>query len=270
MSNEKAKKKTTKKETKSTKKTTGKKSAAKKPVVENVVSEGSLLYVDYTIKTKRDGKVFDCTMEDVAREEGMYKEDERYEPMLVGIGWNWLLAAVEEELIGMRVGESKTVEVPPEKGSGLRDPSKIKLFAKIKLAKHGVRAIKGEEVKIGHERGVITQVLGRRVRVDFNSPLAGKTLVFDITARELITDPEKKVLAVIKRRIPAVPVDQFGVSIKGKTVTIEFPQASRYIEGIQYAEIGVASDALKVIEKAKKIKFVVTYERPEPPKEAGN
>jgi len=32
----------------------------------------------------------------------------------------------------------------------------------------------------------------------------------------------------------------------------------------------VASDALKVIEKAKKVKFVVTYERPEPPKEAGN
>jgi len=265
VSSEKVKKKTTEKKAKTTKK-----SAAKKTVVENVVGEGSLLYVDYIIKTKRDGRVFDCTMEDVARKEGIYKEDERYEPMLVGIGWNWLLAAVEEELIGMKVGKSKTVEVPPEKGSGPRDPSKIKLFAKTKLAKHGVRPIKGEDVKIGHERGVITQVLGRRVRVDFNSPLAGKTLVFDVTVRELIVDPQEKVLAVIKRRIPAVPMDQFGVSIKGKTITIEFPQASRYIEGIQYAEIGVASDALKVIGKAKEVKFIVTYERPEPPQKAEN
>ena len=270
MSSEKTEKNTAKKEAKPTKATASKKSAAKKTMAENVVGKDSLLYVDYIIKTKRDGKVFDCTMEDVARKEGIYKEDDRYEPMLVGIGWNWLLAAVEEELIGMKVGESKTIDVPPEKGSGPRDPSKIKLFAKTKLAKHGVRPIKGEEVKIGHERGVITQVLGRRVRVDFNSPLAGKTLVFDVTAKELITVPEEKVLAVIRRRIPAVPVDQFGVSIKGKTVTIEFPQASRYIEGIQYAEIGVASDVLKVIEKAKKVNFLVTYERPEPPKEAEN
>jgi len=253
MSSEKAKKKATEKKAKPTKATASKKRVAKKTIAENVVGKGSLLYVDYIIKTKRDGKVFDCTMEDVARKEGIYKEDDRYEPMLVGIGWNWLLAAVEEELIGMKVGESKTIDVPPEKGSGPRDPSKIKLFAKTKLAKHGVRPIKGEEVKIGHERGVISQVLGRRVRVDFNSPLAGKTLVFDVTAKELITVP-----------------DQFGVSIKGKTVTIEFPQASRYIEGIQYAEIGVASDVLKVIEKAKKVNFLVTYERPEPPKEAKN
>ena len=66
MSSEKAKKKTTEKNTKSTNKTT-----SKKTVAENVVGKGSLLYVDYIIKTKRDGKVFDCTMEDVARKEGI-------------------------------------------------------------------------------------------------------------------------------------------------------------------------------------------------------
>lgn len=130
MSSEKAKKNTTEKKTKSMKKTAGKKSTAKKTVAEDVVGEGSLLYVDYTIKTKRDGTVFDCTMEDVARKEGIYKEDERYEPMLVGIGWNWLLAAVEEELIGMKVGKSKTVEVPPEKGSGPRTQAKSNCLPK--------------------------------------------------------------------------------------------------------------------------------------------
>ena len=239
---------------------------SKKKDSDDTIKQGTLLYVDYVGRTKEDGKIFDLTIEELAKEEGLYKEDGTYEPMLVCIGWNWLLAALEEELVGMKVGDTKTIEVPPEKGAGPRDPKKIKLIAKTKLAKHGTRPVKGEEIKFGNERGIITQVLGRRVRVDFNSPLAGKTLVFDVTVREIISDPEEKLLAVIKRRIPALPKDQYSVSIEKKVITIELPKESRYLQDIQYAEIGIASDALKVIEDAEKVKMVVTYERPEPPK----
>lgn len=243
-----------------------KKSKSKKKGSKDIIEEGTLVYVDYVGRTKEDGVIFDLTVEEVAKEEGLYKEDGVYEPILVCIGWNWLLAALEEELVGMKVGEEKTIEVPPEKGAGPRDPKKIKLIAKTKLAKQGTRPIKGEEIKFGNERGVITQVLGRRVRVDFNSPLAGKTLVFDVTVREIVHEPEEKLLAVIKRRIPALPKDQYSVSIDKKVITINLPKESRYLQDIQYAEIGIAADALKVIENAEQVKMVVTYDRPEPPK----
>ena len=239
---------------------------SKKKESKDTVEQGTLLYVDYVGRTKEDGVIFDLTIEEVAKEEGLYKEDGTYEPMLVCIGWNWLLTALEEELVGMKVGETKTIEVPPEKGAGPRDPKKIKLIAKTKLAKHGTRPVKGEEIKFGNERGVITQVLGRRVRVDFNSPLAGKTLVFDVTVREIVSGREEKLLAVIKRRIPALPKDQYSVSIDKKVITIELPKESRYLQDIQYAEIGIAADALKVIDDAEQVKMVVTYERPEPSK----
>jgi FKBP-type peptidyl-prolyl cis-trans isomerase 2 len=238
---------------------------SKKKSSKEIIEAGTLAYVDYVGRTKDDGTIFDLTIEDVAKEEGLYKEDGTYEPLLVCIGWNWLLAAVEDELVGMKVGESKTVEVPPEKGAGPKDPKKIKLIAKTKLAKQGVRPIKGEEIKFGNERGIITQVLGRRVRVDFNSPLAGKTLVFDVTVREIISEQKEKILAVIKRRVPALPKDQYSVSLEKKIITIELPKESRYLQDIQYAEIGIAADALKVIEDAEKVKMIVTYERPEPP-----
>jgi FKBP-type peptidyl-prolyl cis-trans isomerase 2 len=239
---------------------------SKKKDSKDIVEEGTLAYVDYVGKTKEDGMIFDLTIEEVAKAEGLYKEDGTYEPMLVCIGWNWLLAALEEELVGMKVGDTKTVEVPPDKGAGPRDPKKVKLIAKTKLAKQGARPIKGEEIRFGNERGIITQVLGRRVRVDFNSPLAGKTLVFDVTVREIVSGPEEKLLAVIKRRIPALPKDQYSVSIDKKIITIELPKESRYLQDIQYAEIGVAADALKVIEDAEEVRMVVRYERPEPPK----
>ncbi|MFX1369261.1 MAG: FKBP-type peptidyl-prolyl cis-trans isomerase [Promethearchaeota archaeon] len=274
MSGEKAKKKatkkpakkTTKKSTKdSTKKTSAKK--ATKSKVEAVVKEGSLVYVDYVGKTRADGKVFDLTLEDVAKKEGLFREDDRYEPILVAVGSNWLLEAIEEELVGMKVEETKTIDVPPERGAGKRDPSLVKMIAKAKLEKQGVRIAIGEKITFGREQGVITQVLGRTARVDFNPPMAGKTLRFDVTVKGIVSEPDEKVFAVLRRRIPAIPKEKYGVSIKGKTVTVDFPMESRYIEGIQYAEIGVAMDTLKVIPDSEKVKIVVTYERPEKPAE---
>ena len=88
-----------------------------------------------------------------------------------------------------------------------------------------------------------------------------------VTVKEIISDPVEKLLAVVKRRIPAIPIEQFNASITGKTVTIELPKESRYIENIQYGEIGIAADALKVVEKAKEVKLITTWPRPEEPKE---
>lgn len=255
------------------KKTPAKKDAAKKPAkkttkkaakAETVVGEKSLVYIDYSATTKHDGIVFDTTMSEVAKDSGIFKENDRYEPMLVAIGWNWLLGALEEELVGMKVGDSKTVEVPPEKGAGERDPSKVKMIAKTKLAKHKTQPIKGEQITFGNERGVITAVLGRKVRIDFNSPLAGRTLVFDVTLRSIVSDPSEKLCAIVKRRVPGIPEENFKFSVAKKIVTIEMPKETRYVQDIQYAEIGIAADALKVFDDAKEVKLVVTFDRPKP------
>jgi peptidylprolyl isomerase len=262
-------KKTTKKPAKkaaSAKKTTKTTTAAKKTTaaeVETVVGDKSMVYLDFIAKTKDDGIAYDTTLLEVAKEEGLFRENDRYEPALVVIGWNWLLSAVEEELVGMKVGESKTVEVPPEKGAGLRDPNKIKLIAKVKLAKRGARGYRGEEIKFGNERGIVTADLGRRVRVDFNSPFAGKTLIYDVTIKEIVSDKIEKLKAVLKRRIPGIPEDRYSITMSKKTVTVELPQETRYIENIQYGEIGIAADILKAAEDVDEVKIVTTFKRPE-------
>jgi peptidylprolyl isomerase/FKBP-type peptidyl-prolyl cis-trans isomerase SlyD len=232
----------------------------------NVVSDGNLIYIDYVARTKEDGKIFDLTLEEVAKKEGLFKENDRYEPMLVAMGWKWLLPALEEQLVGMKIGESKTVEIPPEKGAGIRDPKMLKLIPRAKILRLGVRPIKGEQVKLesdqGKITGTITADLGRQLRVDFNPPLAGKTLVFDATVKEIVRDPLQKILAVIKRRVPSLPTDKYVVSPSKDIITIETPKETRYLEGFQYAEIGVAADVLKLNPDVKQVKFIVTYERP--------
>ena len=261
-----AAKKTTKKTTakKTTKKAPAKKGAAK---VESVVKDKSMVYLDFTASTKGDDIIFDTTHLEVAKEEGLFKENDRYEPALVVVGWNWLLAAVEEELVGLKIGESKTIEVPPEKGAGVRDPTKIKKIAKVKLAKHGARGYKGEEIKFGNERCIVTTDLGRTVRVDFNSPFAGKTLVYDVIIREIVSDKTERLKAVLRRRIPGIPEDRYDVTMKKKVVTVELPQETRYIENIQYGEIGIAADILKADDAIEEVRIVTSFKRPEPPKE---
>lgn len=237
------------------------------PKAETVVKEKSMVYLDFTASTKGDSIIFDTTHLEVAKEEGLFRDNDRYEPALVVVGWNWLLAAVEEQLVGMKVGDSKTVEVPPERGAGVRDPTKIKKIAKVKLAKHGARGYKGEEIKFGNERGVVTADLGRTARIDFNSPFAGKTLVYDVIIREIISDKTEKLKAVLRRRIPGIPEERYDVTVKKKVATIELPQETRYIENIQYGEIGIAADILKTDDNIEEVKIVTTFKRPEPTKE---
>lgn len=227
-----------------------------------MVSDGSLVYVDYIAKTKDDGRIFDLTIEEVAKKEGLFKENDRYEPMLVAVGWKWLLPALEEQLVGMRVGESKAVEIPPEKAAGIRDPRKVKLVPRAKVVKQGVRPMKGEQVRLGNEQGIITADLGRQMRVDFNPPLAGRTLLFDVTMKKILHEQGERILAIVKRRIPAFPTDKYTVLADKEVITIEIPKETRYIEGVQYAEIGIAADVLKLNKDLKQVKFIVIYDRP--------
>ena len=59
------------------KKITAKKTTKK---VETVVGEKSLLYVDYTGRTKGDDFYFDTTVEEVAKDKEIHKENKRYNP----------------------------------------------------------------------------------------------------------------------------------------------------------------------------------------------
>jgi hypothetical protein len=52
-----------------------------------------------------------------------------------------------------------------------------------------------------------------------------------------------------------------------KIVTVELPQETRYIENIQYGEIGIAADMLKADDALQEVRIVTSFKRPEPTKE---
>ncbi len=223
-------------------------------------AKGDFILIDFVARVKETGEIFDLTIEEVAKKENIYREDEIYEPMLVVFGEGWILDGLEEELMKMNPGEQKTIELPPEKAFGPRDPSKVKIIPARELTRRGITPRPGARIELDGRPAVIRSVGGGRVVVDFNHPLAGKTLVYNVKIVRKLESSKEKILALIHRRIPRVPVEKFDVRIRSGVVTIEVPEEAYFIEGLQYAKRGIARDIEKFFPEIRSVRFVEKYE----------
>jgi FKBP-type peptidyl-prolyl cis-trans isomerase 2 len=223
------------------------------------VAKGDFVLVDYTTTVKETGEVFDTTSEDEAKKTGAYREGAAYEPMLVVVGEGWVLKGLDDALVGLEVGKEATIEVPPSQGFGERDPSKIRLIPVSRF--RGARLYPGAQVDIDGRPAVVRSVGAGRVQVDFNPPLAGKTLVYRLVVRSILSDPLEKVKALVHRRVPKTSIERFKVSVSGSEVTIEVPEEAFGVEGIQAAKRGIASDIHKLMPGVEKVTFIESFPR---------
>jgi FKBP-type peptidyl-prolyl cis-trans isomerase 2 len=92
--------------------------------VNSVVKAGDNVSIDYIGKTT-DGKVFDTSIESVAKENNLSMPNRVYQPLNITLGKRQLITGLEEGIVGMKVGETKEITVSPEKGYGPVDPKKI-------------------------------------------------------------------------------------------------------------------------------------------------
>ncbi len=223
------------------------------------LQKGDFLRIDYTAKVKETGEVFDTTIEEIAKKERLYKEGELYEPKLVVVGEGWVLKALDESLSTMEVGKPTTVEIPPEKAFGSRDPEKVKRVSLRHLTAKGVTPSLGMRVEYEGKMATVRAVGAGRVLLDFNPPLAGKTLVYEVTVQKKLEVQREKIAALIHRRIPAVEESKFKFSAKAKTVNIEMPEEAFYLDGIQVAKRGVALDIQRFFPEITSVKFTETF-----------
>lgn len=93
-------------------------------VDQKTVKSGDTISIDYILKLQ-DGKVFDTSIESVAKENNIYNPDRPYKPYQFTVGKNETIKGVDEGVIGMKIGDTKPLEIPPEKGYGNIDPKLI-------------------------------------------------------------------------------------------------------------------------------------------------
>jgi len=223
------------------------------------VQKGDYIYLDYAAKVKETGEFFDTTIEEVAKKEGLYKEGEIYEPTLVVVGEGWVLEALDEKLPDFKIGKPSTVEIPPENAFGNRDPEKVKLYPVRRLTSRGITPKLGMRVEIDGKPATVRTMGSGRVQLDFNPPLAGKTLVYEATIKRKLKTKKEKIVALIHRRIPAVDVEKFDLKLTKKTAKINVPDEALYIEGLQLAKRGIAADIHRFFPEKTTVRFVETF-----------
>jgi len=197
--------------------------------------KGDFLLIDYVARVSETGEVFDTTIEEIAKEEGIYKEGALYEPMLVVAGEGWVLKALDESLLNLELGKKEKIEIPPEKGFGERDPDKIRLYPLRKLRAQGITPQVGMRLQVDGRLATVRTIGSGRVLLDFNPPLAGKTLIYEVTVQKKLQTLKEKIEALIHRRIPQVEIEKFKITIRKNKVTIDIPEEAFYIEGLQIA-----------------------------------
>src|SRR5881398_2861077 len=216
------------------------------------VKPGDFPLVNYTLKVKESGETVDTTFDSVAKDAHIHREDSTFGPKFIILGEGWLPKGLEESLVGLDPGTNKTVELTPEKGFGNRDPQKMRLVP-LRRFRDKEYPTPGQQVELDGRAAVVRAVGAGRVQVDYNHPLAGRTLVYDLSIEKVFEDDADKILGIISRRVPEVPSEKFVLGQHDRDLTIEVPEEALYLSGIQVAKKAIASDLQKYLPQISSI-----------------
>ena len=228
------------------------------------IKNGDFILANYTLRVKETGDTVGTTLESVAKEKKLYRGEERYEPFFVILGEGWVPKGLEEALTGLEPGKASTVELPPEKGYGIRDPKKVRLVPLRKFTAEGITPVPGLQVNLDGKTAQVRSVGAGRVQVDYNHPFAGKTLIYDITVEKVIESDDEKVRNLVHKRIPSVDPQKFEIKIEGAKLQVEVPEDAFFLEGLQVAKRTITADVEKYLPSTDTLVFLETFKKPKP------
>jgi peptidylprolyl isomerase len=226
------------------------------------INNGDFLLVNYTLKVKETGETVGTTIESVAKETKLYHGEEKYEPFFVVVGESWVPKGLDEAFAGFEVGKANTIELPPEKAYGARDPKKVRLVPLRKFTAEGLTPVPGLQVNIDGKVAQVRAVGAGRVQVDYNHPFAGKTLVYDATVEKIIETDEEKVRSLLHKRLPPVDQEKFNVNMENGKLQVEIPEEAFFLEGLQVAKQTITADISKFFPKIETVAFIETFKKP--------
>ena len=220
------------------------------------IEKGVFIRLSYTGSI--EGMPFDTTSEEVAKEAGIFNESARYGPMIIKVGSTHVIPGLDEALEGAEVGVEQSVTVEPEKGFGPHDREKVKAYP-VKAFER--KPVVGMRVNMEKQEGVVVDVIGQRAIVDFNHPLAGKTLDYTFTVEEIVLDDEEKMRGII-RLFSGRDLD---LTLEEGKLTLHLPPGINYDQRWFLWRGTIIQELFAISESVAEIVFMESFKRPEVP-----
>lgn len=233
------------------------------------LKEGDFFLIEYEVRIKENNQLIDTNIEEVAKKEKFAREDAYFGPALLILGYKRFNQNLEEELI--KIGEIKgnevTIDLEPAKAFGVKDPAKIKVINVKEIAKEGVIPRPGDVLKIKDKEGTVIGVSGGRAIIDFNHPLAGKTITYRIIFRKKLENEEEKIKELIYQRIRNLDKENVNIEIKEDVLNIKFKDELLDLPDSQQALRLFLYDVQELFKKFNSVKFEIEWKRPTEVKE---
>jgi len=178
--------------------------------------------VEFTGRIK-DGEIFDSNIkQDLKKINSNFKP----KPFIFCLGEGMFLKGVDDFLIGKEIGKYE-IELSPEMAFGNRDPKFVQMIPMKIFNQQKVNPVPGAMFNFDGKIAKILTVSGGRVVVDFNNPLAGKTVVYKINVIGKIGDINKKIRSFNKFLFKK----DFNFEVKDKKLIIEVEKPMvRFVE----------------------------------------
>jgi len=155
------------------------------------ISDGKQVSLEYTL-----------TLEDKSQVDSNVGKD----PLVYTQGAHELIPGLEKQLTGLKAGDSKRIEVPPEEGYGKVDPERKQEIDKNKIPE-GARKVGSKLTGQGPGGqpifAQVEEVKENTIVLDLNHPLAGKKLIFEVKVLKVENAAEKKVELPVTPEEPA-------------------------------------------------------------------
>ena len=225
------------------------------------IKQGDFIRISFTLRVKSTNRIIETTDEKVAKKANIFDEKNNYGPRLMVVGnEEMFLKRLNNSVLGKEIGEKLKVAIPPEETFGHRDSAKIKILGRKELVAKNIIPEVGKQIQWGNQNGVIISAVGGRVRVDFNHPLVGETIEYNVELLEKINGVKKKVEALIDYRLPGVDLKEFTIKDEKDKVTITIPQEIISKDPyIQFRKMRIASDINANIPDRNEIVFIDSF-----------
>ena len=203
------------------------------------MEKGDIIRLQYDSYSD-DGKLIETTDAEKAKAAGIYDEHNAYKPMVVIVGSGRLLKPLEEEIKKSNLGEEKEITIPPEEAFGVRDPNNVKVLSMRELERREIEPELGKTIKIGDKYGRITAISPGRVVIDFNHPLAGKSIKYKFKIAEKIDNEIDKIKAIVELNYNK-DLEKFIIEV-GDSITITVPDSAKIDENWLIAKFGIVGE----------------------------
>ncbi len=220
------------------------------------MKDGDFVEIEFTGRVKDTDEVFDTTSEEMAKLAGIHNAKNNYGSVPIIVGANQVIPGLEETIKEMNVGDKKKAEITPERAFGIKNPELVRLIPMSVFKDNQTEPSPGKIVNFNGVQGRILTIDGGRVKVDFNHPLAGKTIEYEVEIKSEIKENDQKVKAVV-RYFTGIKYEDANVTMNGSETTINIQK----LDFPKQLKQNIADVIMKWVDGISKVSFLDTFEK---------